>query len=107
MINKAFDATETFGEREQVGVLEESPRSRQIGLQDNGHHASEGAHLFLRQVVLRMLCESGVINLFDLRFLLQPARNLQCVLAVTFHSQRERLQSAQSEETVERSGNGA
>ena len=43
----------------------------------------------------------------DLRLLLEPARDLERVLAMPLHPQGERLQSAQREETVERPGDRA
>src|SRR6478672_2013246 len=97
MIDQAFDAAKAFGEREEVGVFEEAARTGQVRLQDDGDHAAERAHLFLRQLVLRMLFQAGVVDLLNLRFLLEPARYRERVLAMPFHPERERLQSAQRE----------
>src|SRR3954471_7466236 len=105
MIHEAFYATETFREREQMGVLEEAPRAGQIGFQNDRDHAAERAHLFLREFMLRMLFEARIVNLFDLWFLLEPARDLERVLAMPLHPQGQRLQPSQRQETVERSRN--
>src|SRR3954465_2294661 len=107
MIHEAFHPTETFREREQMGVLEEAPRTGEIGFQNDCDHAAERAHLFLGEFMLRMLFEPRVVNLLDLRLLLEPARDLERVLTMALHPQGQRLQSPQRQETVERSGNGA
>src|SRR5437763_6476742 len=103
MIDEAFDTAQAFGERKQMRVFEKAARAGEIGFQDDRHHAAESAHLFLRQLMLRMLLESRIINLLDLRFLLEPTRDLKRIFAMAFHSQRERFQSAKRQKTVERS----
>src|SRR4051812_16088003 len=107
MIHEAFHPTETFREREQMGVLEKTPRASEIGFQNDCDHAAERAHLFLREFMLWMLFEPRVVNLLDLRLLLEPARDLERVLAMPFHPQGQRLQSPQRQKTVERAGNRA
>src|SRR3954470_4833982 len=102
MIHEALDATETFRERKEMRVLEKTPRPGEISLENDRDHSAERAHLFLCQLVLRMLLESRVINFFNLRLLLEPARNLERVFAMPLHSQGERLQSAERQETIER-----
>src|ERR1051326_625447 len=52
--------------------------------------------------MLRMLLESRIINLFDLWFLLQPARDLEGVLAMPLHPKRQGLQSTEREKAGER-----
>src|SRR3954470_17643634 len=102
MIHEALHAAETLGEREQMRVLEKAPSPRQIGLQHDRDHSAEGAHLFLREFMLRMLFQPRVINLFYLRFLLEPARDRQRVLAMPFHPQSQRLQPSEREKAIER-----
>src|SRR4051812_14989375 len=88
-------------------VLEEAARPRQVGLQHNRHHSAEGAHLFLRELVLWMLLQPRVINLFYFWFLLEPPRDLKRVLAMAFHPQGEGLQSPQREKAIEWAGDRA
>src|SRR2546423_11686359 len=107
MIDQAFHASEAFGERKKMGVLEEAPGPGEISLQYDGDHSAERAHLFLRELVLRMLLQARIVNPLDLRFLLEPASDLEGILAVPFHPESERLQSPKREKTVERSGNRA
>src|SRR5436190_20987677 len=105
MIDEAFHPAEAFGEREEMRVLEEAPCAGEIGFQHDRDHSAKGAHLFLRQLVLRMLFEARIINFLDLRLFLEPARNLKRVFAMTLHPQCESLQPAQSEKAIERAGN--
>src|SRR4051812_37546804 len=98
MIHEAFNATETFREREKVSVLEKAPRAGEIGFQNDRDHAAERAHLFFREFMLRMLFEPRVVNLLDLRLLLEPARDLERVLAMPLHPQGQRLQPTQRQE---------
>src|SRR4051794_32409439 len=107
MIDEAFHAAQTFCQGKEMRVLQESTRPCEIRFQNNRHHSAERSHLLLRELVLRMLVEARVINLLDLRLLLEPARDLEGVLAMTFHPKRERFQTAQRQETVERSSNRA
>jgi hypothetical protein len=90
-----------------MGVLEKAPRPGQIRLQDDRDHSPKGAHLAFGELVLRMLLETGIINLLHLWFILEKARNLHGILAMPFHAQRESLQAAQGEKAVERPGNRA
>src|ERR1043165_3288558 len=88
-------------------VLEEPARAGEIGFQNNRDHSAKRAHLFLRQLMLRMLFQARVVNLFDLRLLLEPACDLESVLAMPFHSQSERLQTTEREKAIKRSRNRA
>src|SRR4051794_20750910 len=85
-----------------MSVLQKTPGPGQISLQDDRDHAAETAHLLLRKFVLRMLLEPRVINLLNLRLLLQPSRDFHRVLAMPLHAQSQCFQSAKREEAVER-----
>src|ERR1700730_9183012 len=66
MVDEAFDAAKAFGERKKMGVLEEPPSTGKICFQYNCDHATKRAHLFLRELVLRMPLQSRIINFFYL-----------------------------------------
>src|SRR5207244_13615207 len=99
MVDEAFNAAETFRQREQLGVLEKTPRSRKVRLQNDGDHATETAHLLAGQIVLRMRFEAGIMHRFDLALFLEPARNLQRVSAMPLPAERQRFQPAQDKKT--------
>src|SRR5881397_107430 len=88
-------------------VFEKTPCAGEIGFQHDRDHSAKGAHLFLRQLMLRMLFETRVINFLDLRLLLEPARDLKRVFAMPLHPQRQGFQSAQSKEAIEWAGDRA
>ncbi len=58
--------------------------------------------VLLRPLVPRAGREAGILHPVDLVARLEPLRDGQRVLAVTFHAQRERLESLDEEERVER-----
>src|SRR5205823_4957912 len=105
MIYQALHASKTFRERKKMRVLEKPPRPFEIRLQHDGDHAAESSHLFLRESVLRMFLQAGITHGLDFGFCFEPARDLHRVLAMPLHPQREGLQAAQREKTIEWSGN--
>ena len=54
MIDQTFDAAQTFCEREQVRVFQESTRSLEIRFQNDRDHSAKAAHLGAREIMLRM-----------------------------------------------------
>ena len=54
MIDQALDPAQTLGQRKQMSILEKTPRSFEIGFQDNRDDSAEPAHLLAREIVLRM-----------------------------------------------------
>ena len=107
MLDQALDTAQTLAERDQLAALKEAYGAGQIGGEIEGDHAAEAAHLALGEFVLRMGFQAGVAHLPNLGMSLQPAGEFQGVLAMAAHSQIERLDAAQDEEAVERSGNRA
>ncbi len=105
MLDEALDAAETFGEREEVRVFEKTPRTREVGVERERNHAAEtGAHLALRQLVLRVRLQTGIVNARDFRLCFEPAGDFERVRAVALHAQGERLESAQRQKAIERPG---
>ena len=49
-----------------------------------------------------MLFQSRILNRFDFRFRREPPRDFHRVLAMPFHPQRQRFQSAQRQKAIER-----
>jgi hypothetical protein len=54
MIDQALDSAQTLGQGKQMSVLEEAPRSFEIGFQDDCDDSAEPAHLLAREIVLPM-----------------------------------------------------
>src|SRR5437764_9827891 len=104
MIDQAFHAAQAFGEREQVRALEESSRAFEICFQNDRDHSAETAHLGTGEIVLRMRFQSWVTDRLHLRLFFEPARDLERISAMPFHSQRKRFQTAQYQKTIERPG---
>src|SRR5206468_7823461 len=102
VLDEAFDPAEAFREREQAAAFQKALGSGQIGLERDGHHAAEGAHLSSRQRVLRMRIEPRIMHAPDFRLALEPLRELERISAMPLHAQRERLETAQREKAVER-----
>src|SRR5438132_5116299 len=84
-----------------MSVLQKPPRSFKIGFQDDRDDSTEPAHLLAREIVLRMRFEPGIMDRFHLRLFLEPARYFQRVRAMPLHPQRQCLQSAERQKTVE------
>ena len=98
---------QTFGQGEQPGAFQHSPRARQIAIKHRGDHPAETpGHLLARQVVLGMAGQARINHLDDVGPVLQPAGDFQAVLAMTLHAQGQGLHTAQGQERVERRGHG-
>src|SRR2546430_12450641 len=102
MLDEAFDSAETFRERKQMTALEHAPCIIEAAAQHRGHNAPVAAgHLPLRERVLRVTREPGVVDTLDARMALQKLGDRQRVAAVPFHPERERLDPAQRQKRVE------
>src|SRR6266404_1861570 len=66
MVDKAFHAAKAFRQREQLRVLEKTPRSGKVRFQNDRDHAAETEHLLTSQIVVRMRFEAGIMDRFDL-----------------------------------------
>src|SRR5580700_4329936 len=99
MLNQALHTPERFGQRKQLAALEEAARLLDAARKLDRDHAPVGAlapwvsHLRARERVLRMRAQPRVMHARDLRMALEKTRQLQCILAVPLHAQRERLQT--------------
>ena len=69
-----------------------------------GDHSAESTHLRGCERVLRMRFQSRVNHARDRRMLLQPGGNRGRILAVPLHPDRECLDAAQRQETIEGRG---
>ncbi len=78
-----------------------------LGLDQEGDHAAEVAHLAAGDRVAGMAGEARVEDALDGRVLAEEAGDRARVLAVLAHPQRERLDAAQDEPGVEGAGDGA
>ena len=72
-----------------------------IGL-NYADHAAEAAHLFPRQVVLRVVRQARVMHAGHARVLPQPVGDRQRVGVVPLHAQGQCRRAAQEQEGVER-----
>ena len=80
---------------------------RQIAAHHYADHPAETAHLPPCQLMLRMTGQTGIDHPGDAWLLFQLGRNRQSVGAMPFYSQRQRLQTARRQETMEWTGDGA
>src|SRR6202007_72282 len=103
VLDQALDAAEALGEREEPAALEEPPGALQPALEHGRHHpAVAPVHLPFRQGVLGMARQAGVKDPFDFRMLFEPSGDVDRILAMPLHSEREGLDAAQREKGIER-----
>ena len=80
-----------------------SPSRCRAACDSEREHAAESvAQVLLRQRVRRMVCQARITDPRDFRLRLQRARELERVAGVPLHSKRQRFQSLQKQERVER-----
>src|ERR1700683_2870482 len=97
MLDQARHSAERFSQRKQLAALEEAARVLDAARKLDRYHAAVGAvapwvsHLRARERVLRMRAQPRIVHARDLRMALEKTRQLQCILAVPLHAQRERL----------------
>ena len=102
VLDQALDAAQRFGECEELGAFEEAARVFEVALELDRDHPTEAMrHLPLRQRVLRMRGEAGVVHARDLGMRFEPLRQLKSILAVALHPQGQGLHAAQREVAVE------
>src|SRR5438270_4174493 len=103
MFDQTFHAAQAFGEREQLTPFEKALCSGEIPIEDHRDDAAEVLHLALGKCVLRMAFEPWIDHPFHFGARFEPARNPESVGTVALHAQRQRLDPAEREKTVERS----
>src|SRR4051794_30119542 len=108
MLDQALDAAKTYGEREELAALEEAARRAQAAFDHRAHHAAIPVlHLLRGEEVLRMARKAGIDHALDLRLPLEPCRDVHGIAAMSLHAQRQCLDAAQREESVERARHAA
>src|SRR6266566_4159798 len=70
-------------------------------------HATEASHLLLRDPMTWVLRQPGIVDLRDPLVAREDPRHRPRVVAMPFHADRERLDPAEGEPTVERTGDRA
>ncbi len=63
--------------------------------------ATQTVHLAHGQFMLRMVCQSGIDDIANPRMLLQPLSDLQGVIAMGFHPQRQGFQALSMRENCQ------
>src|SRR3954468_23516794 len=93
---ETLDAAEAGGTPEDLEPVEEALAAGLPAADVDADHAAVAAHLTLRQRVIGMRFEAGVIDLLDAAALLrlEPARDEHRVRVVAHDAHRERLQPA-------------
>ena len=99
-----FDGVSVYADEPRVQDGTPARRSERLTLvfeaggEFEGDKAAAGAHLPARELVLRMALEERVPDPVDLRGLFEESRDLESVLAVPLHAQRQGLETAVHEE---------
>src|SRR5579864_6205490 len=107
MTEQTADGAEGFGERPEFEVLREGDGRGNVGVELERDDRAEPGHLPARDLVIRMIRERRVDHASDAVLFAQPGGERFRVVAVLVHAQRERLEAAQYEEAVLRTGHGA
>ena len=103
MLDQTLDTAERLGELEEARACDEVDRLL-LGGREERHHSPEVAHLTAGDLVARMAGKARVEHPLDGGMTFEERRDLACVLAVLPHPDRERLDPAQHQPGVERSG---
>src|SRR5215475_10180576 len=99
--DQCFNAAQTFGQRAEAHIIQHCARSRKRPCL-KGDHSSESRHQSLRPLVLRMTRQTGIVNLFDLRMVVEEGGHFAAVVVMLFHSHRQSLGPAGGQPCVER-----
>mmetsp|Transcript_2765 Transcript_2765/g.11277 ORF Transcript_2765/g.11277 Transcript_2765/m.11277 type:complete len:425 (+) Transcript_2765:227-1501(+) len=94
LLDERLDAAEGRRDVRQAAVIDELGRRPQVALDLKGYHAAETVHVLLRNLVVGVRGEAGVVNLLDHRVLLQHRRQLHRVLVVPLDPELKRLDAA-------------
>jgi hypothetical protein len=103
-LDERLDATQRFGQSEQLGGFRHFDRRLASAFQDQGDHAAPVAHLLSGDVHLRMAAVEGIHECGDLGVCTQEFHDRSRVFGVTVHAHGQGLDAAQHKETVHRSG---
>ena len=108
MLDQTLHAAQTFGQGKYPAPFQKPDRTRQIPVQNSGHHtAAAPVHLRAANPVAGMGVEARIENAAEFRSVFQPSGDLQGVGAMAFHADRQGLQSAQHKKGIERAGDTA
>src|SRR5687768_5020054 len=89
-----FDTSETFAQGAQLDTLQYFfCVVQRTGLERN--HTAKTSLLSLREFVLRMGREAGIVNLLNFRMLGEEVRNYSSILVMSIHPHRKGFRSAQ------------
>src|SRR6267143_1058803 len=97
--NQRFDATEAFGERAELDVIEEAPRGFQ-GTYVEGEHGARALLLAAGYFVLGMRGQAGVEDLLNFGMRVEMARHGDAVGVVLEHANGQSLDAARNEEAI-------
>ena len=86
----------------QLHAVDEPDRLLKSALDAEGQHASESMRqIFLRQLVRRMILQTGIVHPRNRVVRLEPAGQFKRVVEVALHAKRERFEALQKHEGVE------
>lgn len=100
VLDKAFDASEGFGQGEDADGVEEAEGFFTRTTEAEGEGSSEAGGLLQGKLMLRVRGLAGVQNLRDLRVRFQPVGDGKGVAVVLFHADGEGAKATQYESAI-------
>src|SRR5690554_6482318 len=101
MLNERMCPAEACGPSHELKLTGDNHRRLSPTFNNKGQHRTVAAHLPLRERMARIVRQAGEQHLFDIWMSNQSFRHLLRILAMCPHSERQGLQTPQSQPTVE------
>ena len=100
MLDQRLRVAEGDGDGAEFELVDRRGGGGLVGIELDGHHAAEVAHLLFGDLVALEALKAGVVDLLDVAALIEPLCDLHGICDVPVHANAQRLYAADNEETV-------